>query len=127
MGQSTHITMAAIIFLLLSSILLSPTAATTGDLSVSHPANITRDHLHCPDYGIHFGYNVIVYWDDIFSWQECGILCHETPHCTVWSWTHLRSQGVTPRRCYLHYSGAQAFLDDRAIAGSGDCYTSCPP
>merc|ERR1712080_708444 len=108
----------------LASLLLSSTA---GDSSVSNLLNSTTGDWTCPDYGVHFLNNVIGYWDGVFSWQECCILCNDTPHCMVWSWSHPRSEGVVPKRCYLHYSDTAAIHDDRGIAGRRNCYTSCPP
>merc|ERR1712089_18883 len=96
-------------------------------LMVSILLSITAENWMCPDYGVHFAHNVIGYWDGVFSWQECGILCNETQHCVVWSWSHARSEGIIPRRCYLHFSDTVAYHDDRGISGRRSCFTSCPP
>jgi len=80
---------------------------------------VNGDTDQCPLYGIDYqGYDIDSI-REIFSWEECGYLCHITSGCNYWTWG---KDGVNINTCFLKSDNAGIENQDNVISGSKDCY-----
>merc|ERR1711928_36691 len=85
---------------------------------------LNRESWNCPEYGMAFNGNDLAFFEEIPSWEECGMLCNEEPGCTHWEWTVPIAE-FNARICYLKTSdgGAARWID--GIVGDTSCFSAC--
>eukprot|EP00091_Calanus_sinicus_P014689 TRINITY_DN32320_c0_g1_i1.p1 TRINITY_DN32320_c0_g1~~TRINITY_DN32320_c0_g1_i1.p1 ORF type:complete len:137 (-),score=18.10 TRINITY_DN32320_c0_g1_i1:87-452(-) len=92
-------------------------------LDVEMKNNTTKNFWACPEYGLDIPGDIITYYDHIYSWQECGRICHEHKTCVFWTWNINRRPSGATSRCYLQNSDLNARTYSGTIVGAESCYS----
>ena len=74
----------------------------------------------CPLYDIDYYHYDIDKIHEIYSWEECGYLCHITDGCKYWTW--LTGLDQYPYECCLKSSNSGIVNKDEHISGDKNCY-----
>merc|ERR1719228_1250225 len=87
--------------------------------------NETRSSWACPEFSLNFIGNNIEDIFNVYSWEHCGELCHQSKTCAFWVWHPPRlADSVWRNVCILKSSDSGARNVDGIMAGRENCFSS---